>query len=55
ATTSIYALYTELSAMAESPLSIDVLVVGSVKMRDRAELRPARPASLEPFLVAALI
>jgi hypothetical protein len=31
------------------------LVFGPVKMRDRAELRSARPASLAPFLVAGHI
>ncbi|KFY75065.1 hypothetical protein V499_04946 [Pseudogymnoascus sp. VKM F-103] len=46
---------TELFAIATSPLSIDVLVVGSVKMQERAELRSAQPASLAPFLVAAHI
>jgi hypothetical protein len=39
----------------QRPLSIDVLVVRLVKMRERAELRSARPASLAPFLVAAHI
>ncbi|KKZ64241.1 hypothetical protein EMCG_01466 [[Emmonsia] crescens] len=38
--------------MATSPLSIDVLVVGLARMRERAELRSARPAPLAPFLVA---